>query len=696
MSLRVFFSKFFPGGLESPQPPGIFPDFHIYAIVWCTMKTIRQVLESGAPLLFDGAMGTELYKRGVFINRCFEEANLFAPDLVLSVHRDYIGAGAEVLTTNSWGAGKFKLAKYNLQDRLVEINAKAVLLARETASKAALAGNAHDVLIAGSVGPLGPRLDPVGALSAAEAEAAFEAQIRVLADNGADFILLETFGDVHEAVLAVRAAKRTAPGLPVFANLTIDMGGNPIFGMSLEDAMDRLLEAEADVLGLNCSVGPQPMLRAAQRMRAHRKEVPLCIEPNAGMPRQIEGRMMYMSTPEYFATYAKYYLQEGVRFVGGCCGTTPEHIRAMAGAVRQYKAMCQDSDFAAPECKPAERTFIPVASRGADTARGAGAPQPVQQPAKQPERVPFAQKSRFAAKLAAGEPVFALELVPPAGITLDSIIEKASIARDAGIDAINIPDGPRASSRISTLVTAIMIQQKTGLETILHYTCRDRNLISMQADLLGAQTIGIRNILCITGDPPKLGDYPDATGVFDIDSIGLTRMIYRLNGGFDISGRSIGTPTSLSHGVGVNPAQDGFAAEMERLAKKLDAGAEWMITQPVFDAGVIERFLDYLAQKNIAKPVIMGIWPLASLKNALFMKNEVPGIEIPDSVIQRLERCATAEAAREEGVAIAREMYLALQPRIQGVQLSAPFGRVELALKVVGKDKPAAKAGQII
>lgn len=660
------------------------------------MKSISQVLESRTPLLFDGAMGTELYKRGVFINRCFEEANLFAPELVLSVHRDYSEAGAEVLTTNSWGAGRFKLAKYNLQDRLEEINAKAVLLAREAAAKAMLVGTAHEVLIAGSVGPLGPRLEPVGALSAVEAEAAFTAQIRVLADNGADFILLETFGDVHEAVLAVCAAKRTAPTLKVFANLTIDMEGNPIFGMSLEDAMDRLLDAKADVLGLNCSVGPQPMLRAAQRMRLHNKDVPLCIEPNAGLPRQIEGRMMYMSTPEYFATYAKYYLQEGVRFVGGCCGTTPEHIRAMAGAVRQYKAMCQDSDFAAPECKPQERAFVfvgsSVESRAAKTARGVAVQQSENQ--SEPQRVPFSQKSRLAAKLAAGKPVFALELVPPAGTTLDSIIEKANLARDAGIDVINIPDGPRASSRISPLVTAIMIQQKTALETILHYTCRDRNLISMQADLLGAQTIGIKNILCITGDPPKLGDYPDATGVFDIDSIGLTRMIYRLNGGYDISGRPIGTPTSLSHGVGVNPAHEGFAVEMERLQKKLNAGAEWLITQPVFDRAVMEHFLDYLAQKNIKTPVIMGIWPLTSLKNALFMKNEVPGIEIPDSVIQRLERCLTLEAAREEGVAIAREMYQTLRSEIQGVQLSAPFGRVELALKVVGKEKPAPKAGQ--
>jgi len=638
------------------------------------MKAFRQVLQSGEPLLFDGAMGTELYKRGIFINKSFEEANLASPELVLSVHRDYRDAGAGVLTTNSWGAGRFKLAKHNLQDRLAEINRAAVSLARSVAGT--------DLYVAASVGPLGPRLEPVGAVSADEARAVFREQIEVLAEAGADLIILETFGDVREAVVALEAAREVSRELPVIASLTIDMEGNPLFGMRLEEAMDRVIEAGADAVGLNCSVGPQPMLRAARRMRVHNASIPLCIEPNAGLPRQIEGRMMYMSTPEYFATYAKYYLQEGVRFVGGCCGTTHEHIRAMSASVRQYRAMCADSNFENPECGAPAVTFVPL-------GRPAAAPA-AQVPAAdsalgQPRRVPFAEKSSFSAKLGAGELVYALELVPPAGTTLDSIIEKAKIAKRAGIDAINIPDGPRASSRISTLVTAIMIEQKTGLETILHYTCRDRNLISMQADLMGAQTIGLRNILCITGDPPKLGDYPDATGVFDIDSIGLTRMIYRLNGGFDISGRAIGAPTSLSHGVGVDPGSDGFATEMERLRKKLDAGAEWAITQPIFDMAIMERFLDYLERERIKIPVIMGLWPLSSLRNALFMKNEVPGIEIPDSVIARMERCATVEAAREEGVAMAREMFEALKSRIQGVQLSAPFGRIELALKVVGK-----------
>lgn len=651
-----------------------FPHPHLYAIVECTMKTFRQVLESGEPLLFDGAIGTELYKRGMFINRCFEEANLTMPELVLSVHRDYREAGAEVLTTNSWGAGRYKLARHNLQDKLSEINRAAVALARQVAG--------DERYVAASVGPLGPRLEPVGALTADKALEAFRAQIQALTGAGPDCILLETFGDVHEAVLAVRAARAVAPEIPVIASLTIDMDGNPLFGMQLEPATDLLVEAGADALGLNCSVGPQPMLRAAQRIRLRHPAMPLLIEPNAGLPRQIEGRMIYMSTPEYFATYAKYYLQEGVRMVGGCCGTTPEHIRAMAGAVRQYRAMCRDAAEPTAECQPvraARTTYVPL---------GGGRSEPA------PEPVPFAQKSRLAAALASGRMVYALELVPPQGTTLDAIIEQAVIARDAGIDAINIPDGPRASSRMSTLVTAIMIQQRTGLETILHYTCRDRNLISMQADLLGAHAIGIRNILAITGDPPKAGDYPDATGVFDIDSIGLTRMIYRLNHGFDLSGRPIGMPTSLSHGVGVNPGRTHFAAEMERFRKKLEAGAEWAITQPVFDIGVMEHFLEYLEREGIRIPIIMGIWPLSSLRNALFMKHEVPGIEIPDGVIARMERCASVQAAREEGIAIAREMFEAFRGQIQGVQLSAPFGRVELALKVVGKE-PGKGAGVV-
>ncbi len=625
------------------------------------MKTFRQVLQGKEPLLFDGAMGTELYKRGIFINKCFEEANLASPELVRSIHRDYRNAGAEVLTTNSWGAGRYKLARYNLQDRFEDVNRAAVQLARSEAGEACY--------VAGSVGPLGPRLEPVGAIRPDEARVAFREQIEVLVDAGVDLIILETFGDVIEAVTALKAARDVSGELSVIASLTIDMEGNPLFGMQLEEAMDRIVEAGADVVGLNCSVGPQPMLRAARRMRAHNPSVPLCIEPNAGLPRQIDGRMIYMSTPEYFATYARYYLQEGIRLVGGCCGTTPEHIRAMSASVRQYRAM--SSHFSA--------RFVPIETAPTQS-------RPVQERAESALRpVPFAEKSAFAAKLAAGKMVYTLELVPPAGTTLDSLIEKARRAKEVGIDAINIPDGPRASSRVSTLVTAIMIEQKTGLETILHYTCRDRNLISMQADLLGAQTIGLRNILCITGDPPKLGDYPDATGVFDVDSIGLTRMIYRLNRGFDISGKPIGSPTSFSHGVGVNPGSINFEHEMDRLKKKIDAGAEWAMTQPIFDPALMERFLEFLGREGIGIPIIMGIWPLTSLKNALFMKNEIPGIEIPDSIIARMERCATIEAAREEGVAIAREMFDAFKTEVRGVQLSAPFGRIELALKVVGK-----------
>lgn len=648
------------------------------------MKSILQVIKEGRPVLFDGAMGTELYKRGVFINRCFEEANLTAPELVLSVHRDYRDAGAEVLTTNSWGANRYKLARHNLQDRVQEINTQAALLARQVAQ--------DSLYVAGSVGPLGPRLEPVGALSEHDALDAFSEQMKALIDGGVDLILLETFGDAAEAALAVQAARRITTSVPVFASMTIDMSGNPLFGLTLEEAMDRLIEAGADVIGLNCSVGPQPMLRAAKRMHSHRSDIPLLIEPNAGMPRQIEGRMMYMSTPEYFATYTKYYLQEGVCFVGGCCGTTPDHIRSMAQTVRQYRAMYKDHDFAQVESASNEHggkdsskisdaakavSFVPIGSKSGGTKPEAGKDTI--------QRIPFAEKSRFAAKLAQGQMVYSLELVPPSGTTLDSIIEKARIAKQAGIDAINIPDGPRATSRVSTLVTAIMIEREVGLETILHYTCRDRNLISMQADLLGAHAIGLRNILCITGDPPKLGDYPDATGVFDIDSIGLTRMIYRLNGGFDISGKPIGKPTALSHGVGVNPGRANFDTEMERFRKKIDAGAEWAITQPVFDTSVMEEFLDYIERNGLHIPIIMGIWPLSSLKNALFMKNEVPGIEIPDSVIQRMEQCKTAESAREEGVAIARELYESLKNNIQGVQLSAPFGRIDLALRVIGK-----------
>ncbi|MGD9940612.1 MAG: bifunctional homocysteine S-methyltransferase/methylenetetrahydrofolate reductase [Clostridia bacterium] len=624
------------------------------------MLSFREVLDKKIPLLLDGAMGTELYKRGVFINRSFEEANLSNRRLVLSIHKDYKDAGADVLKTNSWGAGYYKLKDHNLHDKVYEINLEAAKLACEV--------SAGELYVAGTVGPLGHRLEPFGMIGAAEAFKAFREQIQGLHDGGVDFILLETFTDLTELQQAILASKSVAPDLPIVSCLAIELSGELLMGPPLEESLASIAGWGSDVVGLNCHVGPQSMLGAIKKLKGL-IDAPLIMEPNAGLPKEVDGRTLYMATPEYFAEYTKKFLQEGVRFVGGCCGTGPEHIKGMAQSMRQFRAMSQHADA------------------GCVTVRCVDAPDLAD---KQEEtagqvRVPFADKSRWSAKLARGEKVYTIELVPPAGITPTRLLESAKAIKHAGIDTINIPDGPRASSRLSTIITAILVEQRVGIETILHYTCRDRNLIGMQSDMLGAHAIGLRNMLLLTGDPPKLGDYPNATGVFDVDAIGLTRMVRRLNGGIDLGGRPIGEPTALSLGVGVNPVHSDFDYEMERFRRKLEAGAEWAITQPVFDIRALERFFAYMAKHNLKLPIIVGIWPLTSLKNAQFMRNEVPGIEIPDEVMERMARTETPQEGRDEGVEIARQLCAAVISEVQGVQLSAPFGRVDLALRVIGK-----------
>jgi len=621
------------------------------------MLSFREVIEKKIPLLLDGAMGTELYKRGMFINRSFEEANLSNRRLVLSVHKDYKDAGADALSTNSWGAGYYKLKDHNLHDKVYEINLEAAKLAREA--------SAGELYVAGSVGPLGHRLEPFGMLGAADAFKAFKEQIRGLHDGGVDFILFETFTDLCELEQAIRAVKSIDADLPIFSCLAIELSGELMMGPPLEQSLAKLAGWGSDVVGLNCHVGPQPMLGAIKKLKGL-IDRPLVIEPNAGLPKEVDGRTLYMATPEYFAEYTKNFLQEGVQFVGGCCGTGPEHIKVMAQTMRQYRAMSQAGDA------------------GCATVRCVDVPDTKEDVAEM-ARVAFADKSRWSAKLARGEKVYTIELVPPAGITATKLLESAKAIKHAGIDAINIPDGPRASSRLSTIITAILVEQRVGIETILHYTCRDRNLIGMQSDMLGAHAIGLRNVLLLTGDPPKLGDYPNATGVFDVDAIGLTRMVRKLNGGIDLGGRPIGEPTALSMGVGVNPVHSDFDYEMERFRKKLEAGAEWAITQPVFDIRALERFFSYMAMHGLKIPVVVGIWPLTSLKSAQFMRNEIPGIEIPDSVMERMARAGSPQEGRDEGVEIAREMCAAVIADVQGVQLSAPFGRIDLALRVIGK-----------
>ncbi|WP_218110269.1 bifunctional homocysteine S-methyltransferase/methylenetetrahydrofolate reductase [Oligoflexus tunisiensis] len=624
-------------------------------------KSFRDVLQQKIPLLFDGATGTELYNRGIFINRCFEDANLSSPSIILELHRDYLKAGAEVLSTNSWGANRFKLAKHNLQDQTVLINKTAAKLAREVAGR--------EAYVAGSVGPLGVRIEPWGPTSFQEAREAFAEQIRGLKEGGADLICLETFGDISELQQAIQAAKQEAPELPLIAQITVSAEGQTPVGTPAEWALKKVLEWGVDAVGFNCSVGPQPLMTQIQKLFPD-LNIPFIVQPNAGLPKETDGRLIYMCTPEYMAEFTKHFLQIGVQFVGGCCGTSPEHIKAMSQTFRHQRAM-----NAAAE----------VIQRPRVSMEFAGAEETKTQHNAHCVPVPFDQKSRWSWKLAHGQQVTSVELLPPASVVPTKILDNSARLKDAGIDAINIPDGPRASARMSAILTAVMIEQKVGIETVLHYTCRDRNLLGMQSDMLGAHAIGLRNMLLVTGDPPKMGSYPNATGVFDIDAIGLTNMVSRLNGGMDLGSRPIGEPTALSIGVGVNPVHRDFDYEMKRFAYKVEAGAEWAITQPVFDLRALYRLLEYIDKHNIKIPIIAGIWPLMSFRNAQFMHNEVPGVFIPDEIMKRMAAPKNPEDARKVGIEIARGMVEELGTSVQGFQVSAPFGKVELALEVLGR-----------
>jgi len=595
-------------------------------------------------VVFDGAMGTELYNRGVFINRCFDEMNLSNPDLVKEVHRGYRKAGVDVLETNTFGANRLKLRSHGLEDRLEEINRAGARLAREVAGE--------DVYVAGSIGPLGIRIEPWGPTSEDEARETFREQAHSLLMGGVDLFSLETFSDLtelHQAILAVREVSDR----PLVAHVTLEEDGSSLYGTAPEVFTRMLDEWAADVIGVNCSVGPHVMLTAVERMVKVTSR-PIAVQPNAGVPRNVEGRHIYLCSPEYMGTYAKRYIQSGAKVVGGCCGTTPEHLRAILKSVRMLR--------------PAQRRveiFVP------STVTHDVSP------------VPRAEKSRLSAKVAAGEFVTSVELNPPKGIDTTKVMTGARFLKEHGVDAVNIPDGARASARMGPMFLALMMEREIGIETILHYCCRDRNLLGMQADLLGAWASGLRNILIITGDPPKLGDYPDATAVFDVDAIGLTNMVTRLNHGLDLGGNVIGRPTGYHVGVGANPGAVDLEFELKRFQYKVEAGAEFAITQPVFDVAQLERFLERIERFRI--PVIAGIWPLASLRNAEFMNNEVPGVHVPEEIMQRMRDAEAREegASREEGIAVARETLLRVKDLVQGVQVSAPFGKVERALDVI-------------
>ncbi|HEX6089407.1 MAG TPA: bifunctional homocysteine S-methyltransferase/methylenetetrahydrofolate reductase [Gemmatimonadales bacterium] len=608
------------------------------------MRTLRDLLADGRVHVVDGAMGTMLYGRGVFLNVCYDELNLRQPDLIRDIHRGYVRAGAELLETNTFGANPLKLASHGLADDTERINAAAAALAREAAGERAA--------VAGAIGPLGVRVEPFGELALSEAEAAFARQVRGLLEGGVDGFILETFSDVSELGAAV-AAVRGQSDLPIIAQMTVGTDGRTHYGTDPATFGPALEAFGVDVVGVNCSVGPHGVLEAIEAL-ARVVTVPLSAQPNAGLPREVGDRKIYMASPEYMASYARRIVEAGARFVGGCCGTTPEHIKAIVGFVQSVSPRHVAVVAAAP---------LPAAAL---------------------EPVPLAERTALGARLAAGKFITTVEIVPPKGIDPAPMFAQVRQLKEAGVDAVNVPDGPRAQSRMGALLSGLLIQREVGIEAVVHYACRDRNLLGMLSDLLGAAASGLDNLLLITGDPPKMGPYPDATAVFDIDSIGLTNLVSRLNRGLDPGGNPLGGATTFVIGVGVNPAAPDLERELKRFAWKVEAGAEYAVTQPVFDLAQLDRFLARVEPFGI--PIVAGIWPLVSLRNAEFLANEVPGISVPEAVLDRMRKASALgkEAALAEGVTIAREMLAAVRGRVRGVQVSAPLGRVPVALEVIG------------
>jgi methionine synthase / methylenetetrahydrofolate reductase (NADH) len=602
-------------------------------------------------LVCDGAMGTMLYAKGVFINRSFDALNLLKPDLVLEVHREYVRAGADLIETNTFGANRVKLNAFGLAEKLRDVNLAGARLARQAARDQAF--------VAGAIGPLGIRIEPWGRMGVDEAQACFREQAAALVEGGVDLFILETFRDVNEIGAAIDAV-RSVSDLPVVAQMTTEEDGNSLDGTPPEEFVPVLDRRGVAVIGVNCSVGPAPMLETIERM-AGATARRLSAQPNAGRPRDIEGRNIYLSSPEYMASYAKRFVQRGVRLVGGCCGTTPDHIRQIRIAV----------DSLAPS---AARVAVPQGQAG-----------PV---APEPPPVPWAAKSRLARALAEGRRVVTVELDPPKGHQADAALGDARLLAAHGVDAVTISDGLKGGARMSALSLAALVQQEAGVETILQYSCRDRYLLGMQSDLLGAHAIGVRNVVLFTGDPRKRGDYSDATLVFDVDSIGLTNAVARLNHGRDVGGQPIGQPTAFHIGVVANPTAPRLDEEIRRFEYKVEAGAEFAVTQPIYDLAALDVFLTHTAHLRV--PFIASVRPFESLLHAEYLANEVPNLRVPEALLERMRRAEAEQRASEEGVTIAIELASAVGRRVQGLQLGGPTRSVDAVLHGLSSARRAA------
>ncbi|MDX1646884.1 MAG: bifunctional homocysteine S-methyltransferase/methylenetetrahydrofolate reductase [Longimicrobiales bacterium] len=606
---------------------------------------MRELLEDGRVHVFDGAMGTLLYSRGVFVNVCYDELSLTRPELVQGIHQEYVAAGAEILETNTFGANPVKLSSYGLEDRTEEVNAAAARLARRAAGERAA--------VAGAVGPLGIRIEPWGPTSLEEATDFFRRQVRGLLEGEVDGFVLETFSDLTEIECAVRAVREECD-LPVMAQMTVGPDGKSQYGADASQLARKLTEMGPDAVGFNCAVGPAVMLDAIEEM-AEVTSLPLSAQPNAGLPRTVRDRKMYLASPEYMAQYARRMIDVGVRFVGGCCGTTPDHTRKMRDAVAAVQP---------------RHTSVSV-------------PRVAFEDPALTEPVPLEARSAWGRKLARGEPVTSVEIVPPHSWSAPAVTEPAHTLRVAGVDAVAIVENPRSRSRMGALSAALIIEREVGIETLVHYTCRDKNMPGMISDLLGAAAAGLRNLLVVSGDPPTMGPYPDATAVFDIDSIGLTHVVQGLNRGVDPGGNSIGAPTEFVQGVALNQGAVDQERELSRFRYKIEAGADFVVTQPVFRPDALHAFLDEAGSADI--PVVAGIWPFLSQRDAEFLANEMPGVDVPEAIVDRMRTAQASgpEAATDEGVTIALEMIEAVRPFVQGFHLTAPSRKVEVALRVL-------------
>ena len=602
-------------------------------------------------LLFDGAMATYLYSKGIYLKKCFEEVCMTHPQLVLDVHREYIARGAQAIETNTYGANPLKLRGWHLSEKTEAINASAVRLARQAAG--------DEVYVAGSVGPTGQLLATDSAsglrgLSPEQARASFAAHIGALVRAGVDLLLLETFQNRAELKIAVEVARDLAPKLPLQAQFTFGRAvfmGEDYYTTEAEAWAEFLLKLPVDVVGVNL-MGPSDALDVLGILRK-RLTKPVIVMPDSGMPKEIDGRQFYTTTPDSFAEFAKLFVDAGAAGVGGCCGTTPEFIEKAGLAILSFDAGRR------------QVKWVPTT------------PEIEELPSE-----PLAQRSKLGAALAAGDWIETVELVAPLGVDAGAVVQKARELEAGGVKFVNLPDGPRASARLSALMTASLIARATTLEPILHLACRDKNLIGLQGDLFGYHADGMRNVLLVTGDPPKVGKYPNVSGVFDVDSIGLTNIVRRFNGGVDMGAERLPQQTSFVHGTGVNPAFPVREKELERARQKVEAGTEYFITQPVWDLSVLEKFLEDLNLLGV--PVLLGVWPLASYRNALFLGSEVPGVSIPQNILDRMARFDDKERARQEGIAISREIIERFRPLVRGIQVSPPFGNVRTALETLG------------